>query len=196
MISWVLAVVCVNQQCIWSISSFFVRNENGTGGSSPSCRSMPVKSIVDIRNRGGVSLRPGDGIIHSWLNRMLLPDTVGTGGDSHTRFPIGVSFPAGSGLVAFAAATGVMPLDMPESVLVRFSGTMQPGITLRDLVHAIPYAAKHTTPPLLTVEKQGKINVFSGRVLEIEGVSHLKCEQVRGSAWRWWRLRAIGGRHL
>ena len=130
-----------------------------------------------IRNRGGVSLRPGDGVIHSWLNRMLLPDTVGTGGDSHTRFPIGISFPAGSGLVAFAAATGTMPLDMPESVLVRFSGTMQPGITLRDLVHAIPYAAKHTTPPLLTVEKQGKINVFSGKVLEIEGLEHLKCEQ-------------------
>merc|ERR1719499_1163441 len=130
-----------------------------------------------IMNRGGVSLRPGDGVIHSWLNRMLLPDTVGTGGDSHTRFPIGISFPAGSGLVAFAAATGTMPLDMPESVLVRFSGTMQPGITLRDLVHAIPYAAKHTTPPLLTVEKQGKINVFSGKVLEIEGLEHLKCEQ-------------------
>jgi len=130
-----------------------------------------------IMNRGGVSLRPGDGVIHSWLNRMLLPDTVGTGGDSHTRFPIGISFPAGSGLVAFAAATGTMPLDMPESVLVRFSGTMQPGITLRDLVHAIPYVAKHTTPPLLTVEKQGKINVFSGKVLEIEGLEHLKCEQ-------------------
>ena len=128
-----------------------------------------------IMNRGGVSLRPGDGIIHSWLNRMLLPDTVGTGGDSHTRFPIGISFPAGSGLVAFAAATGVMPLDMPESVLVRFSGTMQPGITLRDLVHAIPYQAKQEG--LLTVEKQGKINVFSGRVLEIEGLGHLKCEQ-------------------
>jgi len=128
-----------------------------------------------IMNRGGVSLRPGDGIIHSWLNRMLLPDTVGTGGDSHTRFPIGVSFPAGSGLVAFAAATGVMPLDMPESVLVKFTGTMQPGITLRDLVHAIPYAAKQEG--LLTVEKQGKINVFSGRVLEIEGLEHLKCEQ-------------------
>jgi len=128
-----------------------------------------------IMNRAGVSLRPGDGIIHSWLNRMLLPDTVGTGGDSHTRFPIGISFPAGSGLVAFAAAAGVMPLDMPESVLVRFSGTMQPGITLRDLVHAIPYYAKQRG--LLTVEKQGKINVFSGRVLEIEGLSHLKCEQ-------------------
>jgi len=128
-----------------------------------------------IMNRAGVSLRPGDGIIHSWLNRMLLPDTVGTGGDSHTRFPIGISFPAGSGLVAFAAAAGVMPLDMPESVLVRFSGNMQPGITLRDLVHAIPYAAKQRG--LLTVEKQGKINVFSGRVLEIEGLNHLKCEQ-------------------
>merc|ERR1719465_105487 len=126
-------------------------------------------------NRGGVSLRPGDGIIHSWLNRMLLPDTVGTGGDSHTRFPIGISFPAGSGLVAFAAATGVMPLDMPESVLVKFTGTMQPGITLRDLVHAIPYFAKQRG--LLTVEKKGKVNVFSGRILEIEGLGHLKCEQ-------------------
>jgi len=130
-----------------------------------------------IMNRGGVSLRPGDGVIHSWLNRMLLPDTVGTGGDSHTRFPIGISFPAGSGLVAFAAATGTMPLDMPESVLVKFSGTMQPGITLRDLVHSIPYYAKHTTPPLLTIPKLGKVNVFSGKVLEIEGVEHLKCEQ-------------------
>ena len=130
-----------------------------------------------IMNRGGVSLRPGDGIIHSWLNRMLLPDTVGTGGDSHTRFPIGISFPAGSGLVAFAAATGVMPLDMPESVLVKFTGTMQPGTTLRDLVHAIPYKARERG--LLTVEKQGKINVFSGRILEIEGLGHLKCEQVR-----------------
>ena len=128
-----------------------------------------------IRNRGGVSLRPGDGVIHSWLNRMLLPDTVGTGGDSHTRFPIGISFPAGSGLVAFGAATGVIPLDMPESVLVRFSGTMQPGITLRDLVHAIPYYA--IQEGLLTVEKQGKKNIFSGRILEIEGLSHLKCEQ-------------------
>jgi len=128
-----------------------------------------------IMNRGGVSLRPGDGIIHSWLNRMLLPDTVGTGGDSHTRFPIGISFPAGSGLVAFAAATGVMPLDMPESILVKFTGSMQPGITLRDLVHAIPYEAKKRG--LLTVEKQGKVNVFSGRVLEIEGLGHLKCEQ-------------------
>eukprot|EP00931_Biecheleriopsis_adriatica_P036997 TRINITY_DN2123_c0_g1_i2.p1 TRINITY_DN2123_c0_g1~~TRINITY_DN2123_c0_g1_i2.p1 ORF type:complete len:904 (+),score=254.07 TRINITY_DN2123_c0_g1_i2:77-2788(+) len=128
-----------------------------------------------IRDRGGVSLRPGDGIIHSWLNRMLLPDTVGTGGDSHTRFPIGISFPAGSGLVAFAAATGVMPLDMPESVLVRFSGTMQPGITLRDLVHAIPLKAIEMG--LLTVPKKGKKNVFSGKVLEIEGLSTLKCEQ-------------------
>ncbi|GAB6047693.1 bifunctional aconitate hydratase 2/2-methylisocitrate dehydratase [Methyloparacoccus murrellii] len=128
-----------------------------------------------IMNRGGVSLRPGDGIIHSWLNRMLLPDTVGTGGDSHTRFPIGISFPAGSGLVAFAAATGVMPLDMPESVLVRFTGRMQPGITLRDLVHAIPYAALQRG--LLTVEKKGKKNVFNGRILEIEGLPDLKIEQ-------------------
>ncbi|WP_277850119.1 bifunctional aconitate hydratase 2/2-methylisocitrate dehydratase [Moellerella wisconsensis] len=128
-----------------------------------------------IMNRGGVSLRPGDGIIHSWLNRMLLPDTVGTGGDSHTRFPIGISFPAGSGLVAFAAATGVMPLDMPESVLVRFKGQMQPGITLRDLVHAIPlYGIKQG---LLTVEKKGKKNIFSGRILEIEGLPELKVEQ-------------------
>lgn len=128
-----------------------------------------------IMNRGGVSLRPGDGVIHSWLNRMLLPDTVGTGGDSHTRFPIGISFPAGSGLVAFAAATGVMPLDMPESVLVRFKGEMQPGITLRDLVHAIPYYA--IQQGLLTVEKAGKKNIFSGRILEIEGLEHLKVEQ-------------------
>ena len=128
-----------------------------------------------IMTRGGVSLRPGDGIIHSWLNRMLLPDTVGTGGDSHTRFPIGISFPAGSGLVAFAAATGVMPLDMPESVLVRFTGKMQPGITLRDLVNAIPYAAIQRG--LLTVAKQGKKNVFSGRILEIEGLPDLKVEQ-------------------
>ncbi|WP_445375268.1 bifunctional aconitate hydratase 2/2-methylisocitrate dehydratase [Photorhabdus tasmaniensis] len=128
-----------------------------------------------IMNRGGVSLRPGDGIIHSWLNRMLLPDTVGTGGDSHTRFPIGISFPAGSGLVAFAAATGVMPLDMPESVLVRFKGQMQPGITLRDLVHAIPYYA--IQQGLLTVEKKGKKNIFSGRILEIEGLPELKVEQ-------------------
>ncbi|WP_395341288.1 bifunctional aconitate hydratase 2/2-methylisocitrate dehydratase [Ningiella sp. W23] len=128
-----------------------------------------------IMNRGGVSLRPGDGIIHSWLNRMLLPDTVGTGGDSHTRFPMGISFPAGSGLVAFAAATGVMPLDMPESVLVKFKGKMQPGITLRDLVHAIPlYAIKQG---LLTVAKKGKINAFSGRILEIEGLEDLTVEQ-------------------
>ena len=128
-----------------------------------------------IRNRGGVSLKPGDGIIHSWLNRMLMPDTVGTGGDSHTRFPMGISFPAGSGLVAFAAATGVMPLDMPESVLVRFKGKMQPGITLRDLVHAIPYYA--IQQGLLTVEKKGKKNIFSGRVLEIEGLENLTVEQ-------------------
>ncbi len=128
-----------------------------------------------IMTRGGVSLRPGDGIIHSWLNRMLLPDTVGTGGDSHTRFPMGISFPAGSGLVAFAAATGVMPLDMPESVLVRFKGEMQPGITLRDLVHAIPYYA--IQQGLLTVEKKGKKNIFSGRILEIEGLSGLTVEQ-------------------
>jgi len=128
-----------------------------------------------ISTRGGISLRPGDGIIHSWLNRMLLPDTVGTGGDSHTRFPIGISFPAGSGLVAFAAATGVMPLDMPESVLVRFKGKLQPGVTLRDLVHAIPlYAIK---AGLLTVEKKGKKNIFSGRILEIEGLPDLKIEQ-------------------
>jgi len=128
-----------------------------------------------IANRGGVALRPGDGIIHSWLNRLLLPDTVGTGGDSHTRFPIGISFPAGSGLVAFAAATGVMPLDMPESVLVRFKGEMKPGVTLRDLVHAIPlYAIK---AGLLTVEKKGKKNIFSGRILEIEGLPKLKVEQ-------------------
>ncbi|KXS39094.1 MAG: aconitate hydratase 2 / 2-methylisocitrate dehydratase [Halomonadaceae bacterium T82-2] len=128
-----------------------------------------------IMNRGGVSLRPGDGIIHSWLNRMLLPDTVGTGGDSHTRFPMGISFPAGSGLVAFAAATGVMPLDMPESVLVRFKGKRQPGVTLRDLVHAIPYYA--IQQGLLTVEKSGKKNAFSGRVLEIEGLEDLTVEQ-------------------
>ena len=128
-----------------------------------------------IQTRGGVALRPGDGIIHSWLNRMLLPDTVGTGGDSHTRFPMGISFPAGSGLVAFAAALGVMPLDMPESVLVRFKGEMQPGITLRDLVNAIPYAAIQRG--LLTVAKEGKKNVFSGRILEIEGLPDLKVEQ-------------------
>ncbi|WP_407275132.1 bifunctional aconitate hydratase 2/2-methylisocitrate dehydratase [Halothiobacillus sp. DCM-1] len=128
-----------------------------------------------ISTRGGVSLRPGDGVIHSWLNRMVMPDTVGTGGDSHTRFPIGISFPAGSGLVAFAAALGVMPLDMPESVLVRFKGEMQPGITLRDLVNAIPYVAIQRG--LLTVEKKGKKNVFNGRVLEIEGLPNLKVEQ-------------------
>ena len=128
-----------------------------------------------ISNRGGVALRPGDGVIHSWLNRLLLPDTVGTGGDSHTRFPIGISFPAGSGLVAFGAATGVMPLDMPESVLVRFKGRMQPGVTLRDLVHAIPYTA--IKQGLLTVAKQGKKNIFSGRILEIEGLPDLKVEQ-------------------
>ncbi|MDU8925129.1 bifunctional aconitate hydratase 2/2-methylisocitrate dehydratase [Pasteurellaceae bacterium LIM206] len=128
-----------------------------------------------MMSRGGVSLRPGDGVIHSWLNRMLLPDTVGTGGDSHTRFPIGISFPAGSGLVAFGAATGIIPLDMPESVLVRFHGTMQPGITLRDLVHAIPYYA--IQQGLLTVEKKGKKNIFSGRILEIEGLEQLTVEQ-------------------
>ncbi|MDH5829841.1 bifunctional aconitate hydratase 2/2-methylisocitrate dehydratase [Luteimonas sp. M1R5S18] len=128
-----------------------------------------------ISTRGGISLRPGDGVIHSWLNRMLLPDTVGTGGDSHTRFPVGISFPAGSGLVAFAAATGVMPLDMPESVLVRFKGQMQPGVTLRDLVNAIPYYA--IKQGLLTVAKQGKKNIFSGRILEIEGLPELKVEQ-------------------
>ncbi|KRA74518.1 aconitate hydratase B [Lysobacter sp. Root667] len=128
-----------------------------------------------ISNRGGIALRPGDGVIHSWLNRMLMPDTVGTGGDSHTRFPVGISFPAGSGLVAFAAATGVMPLDMPESVLVRFKGEMQPGVTLRDLVNAIPLAA--IQQGLLTVAKQGKKNIFSGRILEIEGLPQLKVEQ-------------------
>ena len=149
------------------------------------CHTAPYPKPVDVvthhtlpdfmQNRGGVSLRPGDGVIHSWMNRMLLPDTVGTGGDSHTRFPIGISFPAGSGLVAFAAATGVMPLDMPESILVRFKGEMQPGITLRDLVNAIPYAAIQRG--LLTVEKKGKKNAFSGRVLEIEGLPQLKVEQ-------------------
>jgi aconitate hydratase 2 / 2-methylisocitrate dehydratase len=142
-------------------------------------KSVDVKTHRElpafISNRGGISLKPGDGVIHSWLNRMLLPDTVGTGGDSHTRFPIGISFPAGSGLVAFGAATGVMPLDMPESVLVRFKGQMQPGITLRDLVHAIPlYAIKQG---LLTVAKAGKVNAFSGRILEIEGLPDLKVEQ-------------------
>ncbi len=149
------------------------------------CHTAAYPKLVDVKThrelpafistRGGVSLRPGDGVIHSWLNRLLLPDTVGTGGDSHTRFPIGISFPAGSGLVAFAAATGVMPLDMPESVLVRFKGEMQPGVTLRDLVNAIPlYAIRQG---LLTVEKKGKKNVFSGRILEIEGLPDLKVEQ-------------------
>ena len=128
-----------------------------------------------IQTRGGVALRPGDGIIHSWLNRMLLPDMVGTGGDSHTRFPLGISFPAGSGLVAFGAALGVMPLDMPESVLVKFKGEIQPGITLRDLVNAIPYAALQSGQ--LTLPKEGKINIFSGRCLEIEGLPDLKVEQ-------------------
>ena len=128
-----------------------------------------------VRSRGGVALRPGDGIIHSWLNRMLLPDMVGTGGDSHTRFPIGISFPAGSGMVAFAATLGVMPLDVPESVLVRFHGEMQPGITLRDLVHAIPYAAIQSGD--LTLAKEGKKNIYSGRILEIEGLPNMKIEQ-------------------
>ena len=127
-----------------------------------------------ISTRGGISLRPGDGVIHWWLNRLLLPDTVGTGGDSHTRFPIGISFPAGSGLMAFAAATGVMPLDMPESVFVRFKGKLQPGVKLRDLVNAIPlYAIKAR---LLTVEKKGGMNIFSGRILEIEDLPDLKVE--------------------
>jgi aconitate hydratase 2/2-methylisocitrate dehydratase len=149
------------------------------------CHTAAYPKPVDVKmhhelpefmsDRGGISLRPGDGIIHSWLNRMLLPDTVGTGGDSHTRFPIGISFPAGSGLVAFAAATGVMPLDMPESVLVRFKGKMQPGVTLRDLVNAIPLQA--IKDGLLTVAKQGKKNIFSGRILEIEGLPDLKVEQ-------------------
>ncbi len=149
------------------------------------CHTAAYPKPVDIKmqhelpdfmhNRAGVSLRPGDGIIHSWLNRMILPDTVGTGGDSHTRFPIGISFPAGSGLVAFGAALGVMPLDMPESVLVRFKGEIQPGITLRDLVNAIPYVA--IQKGLLTVEKKGKVNIFNGRVLEIEGLPDLKVEQ-------------------
>ncbi|HYD95351.1 MAG TPA: bifunctional aconitate hydratase 2/2-methylisocitrate dehydratase [Noviherbaspirillum sp.] len=149
------------------------------------CHTAAYPKVVDVKmhqslpsfisTRGGVALRPGDGVIHSWLNRLLLPDTVGTGGDSHTRFPIGISFPAGSGLVAFAAATGVMPLDMPESVLVRFKGEMQPGVTLRDLVNAIPlYAIRQG---MLTVEKKGKKNIFSGRILEIEGLPKLKVEQ-------------------
>ncbi len=149
------------------------------------CHTAAYPKPVDIKlqhelpefmsSRGGVTLRPGDGIIHSWLNRLILPDTVGTGGDSHTRFPIGISFPAGSGLVAFAAATGAMPLDMPESVLVRFTGKMQPGVTLRDLVNAIPYAA--IQEGTLTVGKTGKRNVFNGRILEIEGLPDLKVEQ-------------------
>lgn len=149
------------------------------------CHTAAYPKPVDIKlqhslpdfmtQRGGVTLRPGDGVIHSWLNRLLLPDTVGTGGDSHTRFPIGISFPAGSGLVAFAATLGVMPLNMPESVLVRFKGEMQPGITLRDLVNAIPYQA--IQEGLMTVEKKGKQNIFNGRVLEIEGLEHLKAEQ-------------------
>ncbi|MDO9601103.1 MAG: bifunctional aconitate hydratase 2/2-methylisocitrate dehydratase, partial [Rhodocyclaceae bacterium] len=149
------------------------------------CHTAAYPKLVDVKThrtlpsfmtaRGGIALKPGDGIIHSWLNRFLLPDTVGTGGDSHTRFPIGISFPAGSGLVAFAAATGVMPLDMPESVLVRFKGKLQPGITLRDMVNAIPYYA--IKAGLLTVEKKGKKNIFSGRILEIEGLPDLKIEQ-------------------
>jgi aconitate hydratase 2/2-methylisocitrate dehydratase len=149
------------------------------------CHTAAYPKLVDVKThrtlpsfmtaRGGIALKPGDGIIHSWLNRFLLPDTVGTGGDSHTRFPIGISFPAGSGLVAFAAATGVMPLDMPESVLVRFKGKLQPGITLRDMVNAIPYYA--IKAGLLTVEKKGKKNIFSGRILEIEGLTDLKIEQ-------------------
>jgi aconitate hydratase 2/2-methylisocitrate dehydratase len=149
------------------------------------CHTAAYPKPVDIKthqelpdffaSRGGVALRPGDGIIHSWLNRMLLPDTVGTGGDSHTRFPLGISFPAGSGLVAFAAALGAMPLDMPESVLVRFKGELQPGITLRDVVNAIPYVA--IQKGLLTVEKKNKKNVFSGRIMEIEGLPDLKVEQ-------------------
>jgi aconitate hydratase 2/2-methylisocitrate dehydratase len=149
------------------------------------CHTAAYPKPVDLKlqhelpsfmsSRGGVTLKPGDGIIHSWLNRLLLPDTIGTGGDSHTRFPIGISFPAGSGLVAFAAAMGAMPIDMPESVLVRFKGKIQPGITLRDLVNAIPYVAMQRGE--LTVAKQGKINVFNGRILEIEGLPDLKVEQ-------------------
>ena len=149
------------------------------------CHTAAYPKPVDLKthaelpdfmaSRGGVALRPGDGIIHSWLNRMLLPDTVGTGGDSHTRFPLGISFPAGSGLVAFAAAIGAMPLDMPESVLVKFSGSLQPGVTLRDVVNAIPYVA--IQQGLLTVEKAGKKNIFSGRIMEIEGLPDLKLEQ-------------------
>jgi len=149
------------------------------------CHTAAYPKPVDIKThhdlpdfmheRGGVALRPGDGIIHSWLNRMLMPDTVGTGGDSHTRFPLGISFPAGSGLVAFAAALGVMPLDMPESVLVKFKGTLQPGVTLRDVVNAIPYAAMQRG--LLTNSKENKQNVFSGRIMEMEGLPDLKLEQ-------------------
>jgi len=149
------------------------------------CHTAAYPKPVDVKThhelpdfmaqRGGVALRPGDGIIHSWLNRMLLPDTVGTGGDSHTRFPLGISFPAGSGLVAFAAALGVMPLDMPESILVRFKGELQPGVTLRDVVNAIPYVA--IQKGMLTVEKQNKKNIFSGRIMEIEGLPDLKVEQ-------------------
>ncbi|MFM7559442.1 bifunctional aconitate hydratase 2/2-methylisocitrate dehydratase, partial [Cylindrospermopsis raciborskii] len=149
------------------------------------CHTAAYPKPVDVKthqelpdffaSRGGVALRPGDGIIHSWLNRMLLPDTVGTGGDSHTRFPLGISFPAGSGLVAFAGALGVMPLDMPESVLVRFKGELQPGVTLRDIVNAIPYVA--IQKGLLTVEKKNKKNIFSGRIMEIEGLPDLKVEQ-------------------
>ncbi|HEY9647701.1 MAG TPA: bifunctional aconitate hydratase 2/2-methylisocitrate dehydratase, partial [Chroococcidiopsis sp.] len=149
------------------------------------CHTAAYPKPVDIKThhdlpdfinaRGGVSLRPGDGIIHSWLNRMLLPDTVGTGGDSHTRFPLGISFPAGSGLVAFAAALGVMPLDMPESVLVRFTGTLQPGVTLRDIVNAIPYVAMQQG--LLTTSKESKQNVYSGKIIEMEGLPDLKLEQ-------------------
>ena len=149
------------------------------------CHTAAYPKPVDLKlqhelpsfmaSRGGVTLKPGDGIIHSWLNRLLLPDTIGTGGDSHTRFPIGISFPAGSGLVAFAAAIGAMPIDMPESVLVRFKGKMQPGITLRDLVNSIPYVAIQRGE--LTVAKQGKKNIFNGRILEIEGLPDLKVEQ-------------------
>jgi aconitate hydratase 2/2-methylisocitrate dehydratase len=149
------------------------------------CHTAAYPKPVDIRThqelpdffatRGGVALRPGDGIIHSWLNRMLLPDTVGTGGDSHTRFPLGISFPAGSGLVAFAAALGVMPLDMPESVLVKFTGELQPGVTLRDIVNAIPWVAMQQGK--LTVSKENKINVFNGRIMEMEGLPDLKVEQ-------------------
>ncbi|MFM7580893.1 MAG: aconitase family protein, partial [Microcystaceae cyanobacterium] len=134
------------------------------------------KELPDFfSTRGGVALRPGDGIIHSWLNRMLLPDTVGTGGDSHTRFPLGISFPAGSGLVAFAAALGVMPLDMPESVLVKFTGKLQPGVTLRDIVNAIPWVAMQQGK--LTIGKENKVNVFNGRIMEMEGLPDLKVEQ-------------------